>query len=79
MKFPYRDDSTQAWIYIYYQIWMGKVKAQESEIDALFYWDEDKVKEMIKNGARITPDSKEAFEKFIPKWHIIMGNKRSGK
>jgi hypothetical protein len=27
MKFPYRDDSTQAWIYIYYQIWIGKVKA----------------------------------------------------
>lgn len=60
-KFSYEDDCTRAWSYVYFQQWGGKVKPQESEIDALFYWSEDKIQTMIKSGAKITPDGIVAF------------------
>ena len=49
-------------------IWEGKVKAQESEIDALLYWSDDKIVDRIKQGSRITPDGIVAFNKFWPYW-----------
>lgn len=37
-KFPYSDNQTSAWCYVYYMLWNGAVKPQETEVDALFYW-----------------------------------------
>ena len=58
-------------MYVYYLIYYGKVKAQESEIDALLFWNEEKILDMFKIGSRITPDSKVAFSKFLPYWSKI--------
>ncbi len=70
-KFPYQDDHASAWSYVYYQIHYGKVKPQESEIDALFFWDEEKIMDRIAMRSRITPDSLLAFTKFLPHWQEI--------
>ena len=37
-KFSYSDMSTSCWCYVYYLLWNGAVKPQETEVDALFYW-----------------------------------------
>ena len=71
-KFPYSDASTSTWNYVYYHLWNGPVKPQESEIDALFFWQEDKINNMIKQGAKITPDGLEAYNRFVPHWHKIL-------
>lgn len=75
-KFPYEDDNTRVWNYVYYQIWLGPVKAQESEIDALFYWDEEEINEKIKRGAKMAPDVVQAYSLFLPYWHKVVRNLR---
>ena len=57
-KFPFSDDSVNGWVYTYYMIYGGRVKAQESEIDALLFWTESQIMDKIKQGTTlITPDS----------------------
>ncbi|TNV73157.1 hypothetical protein FGO68_gene2666 [Halteria grandinella] len=71
-KFKYEDSNTRCWNYVYYQIWLGKVIPQESEIEALFYWDEGKIREMIERGAKIAPDVVQAYQLFLPRWHGVV-------
>jgi hypothetical protein len=49
-----------------------KLKPQESEIDALFFWTEQQIQDKIKAKAKISPDAVRAFELFLPKWHEIL-------
>ena len=67
-NFPYEDENSRCWIYVYYQIYRGQIKAQEAEIDALFYWNEQKIREKIATKAKFTPDSIIAFNRFMPYW-----------
>jgi 8-oxo-dGTP pyrophosphatase MutT (NUDIX family) len=75
-KFKFEDNGSKAWCYTYYYIYNGKVKAQESEIDALFFWTEEQILQKISQGSLITPDSLVAFNKFLPHWHKIQQIRR---
>ena len=46
-KFKQESEYTRCWCYVYFTMHAGSVKPQESEIDALFFWDEDKIVQMI--------------------------------
>lgn len=34
----FKFSHSTCWCYVYYLLWNGEVKPQETEIDALFYW-----------------------------------------
>ena len=51
---------------------------QESEIDALFFWNEAKIKEMINAKAKISPDAIISFNMFLPYWHKIEATSGKG-
>ncbi len=46
-KYPYIDDNSRVWSYVYYKMYYGQVKPDEKEIDALFFWNEEKIMEKI--------------------------------
>ncbi|CDW86919.1 nudix hydrolase [Stylonychia lemnae] len=69
-KFRFESEFSKAWCYSYLQFYSGAVKPQGSEIDAIFFWDEEKIQDKIKAQALITPDSLEAYkhlQEFIKK------------
>ena len=71
-KTAYTDDVTSAWIHVYIQLHIdgSPLKPQESEIDALFFWTEDQIRDKIRSKAKITPDGvkieEKSFFNFIP-------------